>query len=222
MAPPPSPLCARQGAQPSALQMRAPRHFSNIPIVVWRPEADASTENNVMRRGSALAVLVTVLRGVRCQYFCVLVLFDLMDLMDFVLLDGACIVPCTYASPSSMCQPCGNNLSRAYCYRPYFVGWSQASPHTPTDLHVCQTCQRPLQSALLHPCAAQHTPAPTLTACLGHCADSGPKVSYSFCLAGRSTVQCGGLHLSWVMQNSHCQPKKKLRRGSAMWVLVVH
>ena len=122
-------------------------------------------------------------------------------------------MPCMYASPSMMCQPCGNNLSRAYCSRPYFVGWSQASPHTPTDLHVCQTCRRPLQSALLHPCAAQHMPAPTLTACLGHCADSGPKVSFSFCLAGRSTVQCGGLHLSWVMQNFHCQPKKKTEKG---------
>ena len=133
------------------------------------------------------------------------------------------VVPCMCASPSMMCQPCGINLSRAYCSRPYFVGWSQASPHTPTDLHVCQTCRRPVQSALLHPCAAQHMRAPTFTSCLGHCADSGPKVSFSLCLAGRSTVQCGGLHLSCVMQNSQCQPKKKkLRRGSAMWVLVVH
>ena len=65
-------------------------------------------------------------------------------------------------------------------------------------------------------------PTPTLTACLGHCADSGPKVSFSLCLAGRSTVQCGGLHLSWVIQKSHCHPKKNLRRGSAMWVLVVN
>ena len=132
------------------------------------------------------------------------------------------VVPCMYASPSMMCQPCGNNLSMAYCSRPYFVGWSKASPHTPTDLRVCRTCRRPVQSALLHPCAAQHMPAPTLTACLGHCAHSSPKVSFSLCLAGRSTVQSGGLHLSWVMQNSHCPPKKKLRRGSATWVLVVH
>ena len=123
------------------------------------------------------------------------------------------VVPCMYASPSMMCQPSGNNLSRAYCSRPYFVGWSQASPHTPTDLHVCQTCRRPVHSALLHPSAARHMPAPTLTACLGHCANSGPKVSFSLCLAGRSTVQCGGLHLSWVMQNSHCQPKKKTQKG---------
>ena len=36
-----------------------------------------------------------------------------------------------------------------------------------------------------------------------------------------TTVQCGGLHLSWVMQKSHCHPKKNLRRGSAMCVLVV-
>ena len=42
------------------------RRISNIPTVVWRPEADASTKNNVMRRGSALAVSVTILRGVRC------------------------------------------------------------------------------------------------------------------------------------------------------------
>ena len=132
------------------------------------------------------------------------------------------VVPCMCASPSMMCQPCGNNLSRAYRSRPYVVGWSQASPHTPMDLHVCQTCRRTVQSALVHPCAAQHMPAPTLTACLGHCADSGPKVFFALCLAGRSTLQCGGLHLSWVMQNSYYQPKKKLIRGSAMCVLVVH
>ena len=136
------------------------------------------------------------------------------------------VVPCMYASPSMICEPCAGALWEqsvhgAYCFRPYFVGWSQASPHTPTDPHVCQTCGKPVHSALLHPSAARHMPAPTFTACLGHCADSGPKGSFSLCLAGRSTVQCGGLHLSWLMQNSQCQPKKNLRRGSAMWVLVV-
>ena len=123
------------------------------------------------------------------------------------------VVPCMYASPWMMRQPCGNNLSRAYCSRSYFVGWSQASPHTRTDVHVCQTCRRPVHSALLHPSAARHMPAPTLIACPCHGADSGPKVSFSLCLAWRSTFQCGGLHLSCVMQNSHCQPKKKLRMG---------
>ena len=131
------------------------------------------------------------------------------------------VVPCMYASPSMMREPCGNNLSKAYCSRPYFVGWSQASlPYS--NGSACLPNLPKTSALLLHPSAARHMLAPTLTACLGHCADSGPKVSFSLCLAGRSTVQCGGLHLSWVIQNSHCQPKKKLRRGSAMWVLVVH
>ena len=127
----------------------------------------------------------------------------------YAYLSCALYVCIPFDDVSAMCRGfVGTIRPGAYCSRPYFFGWSQPSPHTPTDLHVCQTCRRPVHSALLHPSAARHMPAPTLTACLGHCVGSGPKGSFSLCLAGRNTVQCGGLHLSWVMQNSHCQPKK--------------
>ena len=58
----------REGIQPrsSNIPKEPHRHISNIPTVVWRREADASIKNNVMRRGSALAVLVTILGGVLC------------------------------------------------------------------------------------------------------------------------------------------------------------